>query len=332
MSRTIGRGAKATGAVTGWDSSTAGQLGSPADDPVAHPISSHDLQSAVAQLDQAIYNHEQWHKNLVRVLVSRLPADAADLEPDADRRCRFGQWYDSNAVGVLRGLASFVALGEAHRRMHASATLLLQRVEDDLPIPPSELDQFNNVLDSMRLELESLRRELQDAVQNRDPLTDARSRASMLADLREQHALVRRGLQECTLVMIDLDHFKKVNDTYGHATGDEVLKAVAHGLQANLRPYDRLYRYGGEEFVLCAPQSTLVDIAGLAERLRAVVSALAVPDGAGGQVQVTASFGVAALDGTQPVEVSLQRADVALYRAKTVGRDCVEVFTPAPDG
>ena len=332
MSRTIGRGAKVTGAITDWDGSSAALLGYSADDPVAHPISSQELQTAVAQLDQAIYNHEQWQKNLVRILVLRLPADAADLQPDAERRCRFGQWYDSDTVGMLQGLASFVALGEAHRRLHASASLLLQRVEDDLPIPPSELDQFNNILDSFRLELESLRRDLQGAVQNRDPLTDARSRTSMLADLREQHALVRRGLQECTLVMIDLDHFKKVNDTYGHATGDAVLTAVAHGLQANLRPYDRLYRYGGEEFVLCVPQSSLVDGADLAERLRAAVASLAVPDGAGGQVQVTASFGLAALDGTQPVEVSLQRADVALYRAKTVGRDCVETFTPVPEG
>ena len=72
----------------------------------------HELQNATAQLEQAIYNHEQWYKNLVRVLVARLPPDASDLRTDAHRRCRFGQWYDSDAVGALRDQPGFVALGE----------------------------------------------------------------------------------------------------------------------------------------------------------------------------------------------------------------------------
>ena len=87
MSRTIGRGARVPGAIAGWNDSTA-LFGYSADNADGHPVSSQELQVAVAQLDQAIYNHEQWHKNLVRVLVLRLPADAADLEPDAERRCR----------------------------------------------------------------------------------------------------------------------------------------------------------------------------------------------------------------------------------------------------
>jgi diguanylate cyclase (GGDEF)-like protein len=295
-------------------------------------MSGRDLQAAVAQLDQAFYNHDQWHKNLVRVLVSRLPPDAADLQPDAERRCRFGQWAESDAVGSLRDMASFVALVAAHRSMHTAGTRLLQRVDDDLPIPPRELDQFTNFLDQMRLELESLQRDLNEAVHNRDPLTDARNRASLLADLREQHALVRRGLQECSITMIDVDHFKDVNDTYGHATGDEVLRTIAHSLQANLRPYDRLYRYGGEEFLLCSPETSLSAAADLAERLRSTIASLSFPDKAGGSVQVTASFGIAPIDGTNPVEDSIQRSDEAMYRAKNAGRNRVETFAATAPG
>lgn len=288
-------------------------------------LSGPDLQSAVAQLDQAIYNHDQWYKSLVRVLVSRLPPDAPDLVADAHTRCRFGQWYDSDAVGALRDLASFTALGEAHKSMHAGATRLLKRVQDNMPIAPPELDQFNNHLDHLRLELESLRRDLTDAAQNRDPLTDARNRASLLSDLREEHALVRRGLQECAISMIDIDHFKDVNDNHGHSTGDAVLRSIAHSLQTNLRSYDRLYRYGGEEFLLCSPQTSLDAAADLAERLRGVVAALSVTDGAGRHVHVTASFGIAALGDTRTVEDSVQRADAAMYRAKKAGRNCVDI-------
>jgi diguanylate cyclase (GGDEF)-like protein len=299
-------------------------MSDPAEPPVS-ALSGPGLQAAIAQVDQAFYNHDQWHRNLVRILVSRLPPDAADLQPDAHVRCRFGQWLDSSSPDALRASASFVALSEAHRSMHGSATRLLQRVEDNLPIPPRELDQFSNLLDHMRLELESLRHELTEAARNRDPLTDARNRASMLADLREQHALVRRGVQECSITMIDVDHFKAVNDTHGHAIGDVVLRSLAHAVQDSLRPYDRFYRYGGEEFLLCSPQTSLDAALDLAERLRQAIIAVSVPDGAGGVVEVTASFGVASLTGVDPVEASIQRADDAMYRAKKAGRNRTEV-------
>ena len=169
--------------------------------------------------------------------------------------------------------------------------VLLQRVDDELPIAAGELDQFTNILDHMRLELESFRRDLAETAENRDPLTDARNRASMLSDLREQHALVRRGLQECTLAMMDIDHFKDVNDTFGHATGDLVLRTIAQHLQAHLRPYDRLYRYGGEEFLICLPQTSVSDGAGLAERLRTGVAEQRISNSSGSaDVHVTASF------------------------------------------
>jgi diguanylate cyclase len=283
------------------------------------------LQMAIAQLDQAIYNHEQWYKNLVRVLVVRLPPEGPDLMPDAHHRCRFGQWYDSEATGVLRDHSAFVALGQAHEQMHRSATQLLQRIADGLPVPASDLDQFNDVLDRLRLELQSLRRELVETAQNRDPLTGARNRTSLLSDLREQQALVRRGVQQCALAMIDLDHFKNVNDRYGHAVGDAVLASTSQCLQAAVRPYDRIYRYGGEEFLLCMPNTTVDAAVGIAERLRVAVSAQEIRHGGGSQaLEVTASFGVAALDGARPVEESVDRADKAVYHAKTAGRNRVE--------
>jgi diguanylate cyclase len=105
-------------------------------------------------------------------------------------------------VAFLSEHPAFIALGEAHEQMHHGAAQLLQRIVDELPVSPEGLDQFNNVLDRMRLEMQSLRHELADTAQNRDPLTGARSRASLLSDLREQHALVRRGVQECALAMI----------------------------------------------------------------------------------------------------------------------------------
>jgi diguanylate cyclase (GGDEF)-like protein len=288
-------------------------------------LSGEELQAAVAHLDQAVYNHEQWYKNLQRALIARLPADDADLQPDAHHLCRFGQWYDGDGAEMLRDQSGFVAIGSAHEQMHASATQLLQRSADGLPISPSDLDQFNNLLDRLRLEIQSLRHELEERMQNRDPLTGARNRTTLLSDLREQQALVHRGLQGCALVMIDLDHFKDVNDSHGHAAGDAVLASTSECIQAELRPYDRIYRYGGEEFLLLLPQSDVDAASHAAERLRAAIAAQEIQDpGAGPPLRITASFGVAALDATRPIEESVDQADKAMYEAKNGGRDRVE--------
>ena len=291
-------------------------------------LSGDQLQAAAAQLDQAIYNHDQWYRNVQRVLIARLPPDAADLAPEAHHRCRFGQWYDGDGVALLGDHAAFAALGEAHKQMHEGAARLLQRSADELPIPVRDLDHFNNLLDRLRLEIQTLRRELAEAEQNRDPLTGARNRASLLSDLREQQALVRRGVQACALVMLDLDHFKALNDRHGHAAGDAMLAATARCLQANVRPYDRVYRYGGEEFLMSMPQLTVDAAARVADRLRVAVAALEIRTAGGAALQVTASFGVTALEATPPVEESIDRADKALYKAKSGGRNRVEKPSP----
>jgi diguanylate cyclase len=285
-------------------------------------LSEEQIRAAIAQLDQALYHHEQWHKNLLRSLVAQLPPDAADLVPDAHGRCRFGQWYESGAADPLRDQPAFAALREAHRQMHENAAALLQRSADGLAIPVNDLDQFTNLLDRMRLEIQSLRNELSETSQNRDPLTGARNRTRLLSDLREQQALVRRGVHGCVLVMMDLDHFKAVNDKHGHAAGDAVLAKTVERLREELRPYDHIYRVGGEEFLLLMPQIDVDAALGLAERFRAAIAASPIHCG-DGELHVTASLGVARLDGTRPVEQSIDLADKALYEAKVAGRNRV---------
>ncbi len=290
-------------------------------------ISNQELQAAIAQLDQAIYNHEQWHKGLLRVLIGGLPADSADLSPDACRQCRFGRWYESEEPGPLREHPAFLALGDVHCQMHESAAGLLRRCEDGLDLPIAEYDQFTNLLDRMRLEIQSLRSELQEAAHNRDPLTGARNRSGLLADLREQQALVRRGVQGCSLAMVDIDRFKQVNDEHGHTTGDAVLKSTVQCLFRELRPYDHLYRYGGEEFLVVLPQASPAEALAAGERLRGALAAMDRDVADGELPHVTVSIGIAPLDPEQPVEESIDRADKALYRAKAAGRDRVQLMS-----
>jgi diguanylate cyclase (GGDEF)-like protein len=140
------------------------------------------------------------------------------------------------------------------------------------------------------------------------------------------------------LALVDIDHFKSVNDTYGHLVGDKALRAVTDALRNQLRVYDLAGRFGGEEFAILLPQAREMDALNVAERLRAHVAALSVPVGdnaeSGPVVKLTISVGVAALNGeSRELADMLAAADAALYHAKETGRNkthLVSASTQAP--
>ena len=150
-----------------------------------------------------------------------------------------------------------------------------------------------------------------------DPLTGLANRRSILTQLTGMVSAARRHQRALTAAMIDIDHFKAVNDTQGHAAGDRVLAAVAHAMREHLRAEDQLGRLGGEEFLALLPDADARAAKAAAEKLRASVL----------ETGVTISVGWAAWDGESADEL-LGRADGALYTAKERGRDCV-VGAPA---
>ena len=123
--------------------------------------------------------------------------------------------------------------------------------------------------------------------------------------------------------MLDLDHFKRINDGYGHLAGDKVLKIIAAQLRKRLRPTDFIARFGGEEFVLLIPSTPLATGLQLAEKLRAAIEACPFHF-KGEPVTITVSIGLAAFRGGDRSDHVLKRADEALYRAKHNGRNCIE--------
>jgi len=171
-------------------------------------------------------------------------------------------------------------------------------------------------------EVETARRALRE-VAIRDGLTNLYNRRFFAARLGAEIYRARREETPLALILIDVDHFKRINDAWGHATGDEVLCRVADTLMAFVRPYDLSARFGGEEFVALLPGTTLAEAAEVANRIRLAIQALSIPALQAGQVpHVTASLGVASL-GPHPDdgEGLLQRADQAMYEAKAAGRN-----------
>ena len=163
-----------------------------------------------------------------------------------------------------------------------------------------------------------------------DVLTGWNNRRYLQVRLVEELAQARRDASTLVCLMLDIDHFKSVNDTYGHAAGDAVLRELAQRIESQVRVSDIAARYGGEEFVVLLPGAELESGKLLAERIREAVSATPIEIGSGKSVTITASIGIASIAPGRDVDdlkttgdSLLARADVALYSAKSAGRDRV---------
>lgn len=155
-----------------------------------------------------------------------------------------------------------------------------------------------------------------------DPLTGALNRRSIMERLQDM--VEHQKMPPCVL-MGDIDFFKKVNDTYGHAAGDEVLKTFTNTIRQLLRKGDFLGRLGGEEFVVALENTDLPNAHTMAERLRLAIANSQTPNDGGIPIAITASFGLALYSRYESVDAWLARADAALYRAKQSGRNRVEI-------
>ncbi len=209
--------------------------------------------------------------------------------------------FKSVPLGVVI-LASSSAYGD-------DACQLLEQFRADLGLA------FNNALAHDRLEhLAAI-----------DPLTDAYNRRFGLTRLREEFSRAIRAENPLGVLMLDLDHFKAVNDTYGHLVGDRLLRAVATTCRRVLREGDVLVRYGGEEFLVILPGAGADDVAEIGERLRRAVGETTVPEG-DQRIGATLSVGAAQYrDEIDSPEALLASADTALYEAKDAGRNRVVV-------
>lgn len=160
-----------------------------------------------------------------------------------------------------------------------------------------------------------------------DPLTGAANRRWLAECLLDELERARRSGHSCSVIMADLDHFKGINDRFGHAMGDAVLRGFVGLAKAVVRPYDLVARYGGEEFVLLMPGCNQPEVSVVAQRLREQLAAKPLD---GVPERVTASFGIACSNRADTPDQLLLRADTALYAAKHQGRNRV-IYLP-PDG
>lgn len=193
------------------------------------------------------------------------------------------------------------------------------------PFSEQELADFESILSSLIFPLRNglmYAAALQNAL--KDPLTGIGNRISMQQTLQRDIDTAQRHEQALSILMIDIDYFKRINDSYGHSAGDSVLIHVAQHIQKQLRTTDAVFRYGGEEFLAVLPNTCSEHAAMVAERLRESIEELVI-NYAEHAISVTASMGCATLRAEDSQQSVLLRSDVALYAAKHNGRNQVQL-------
>lgn len=240
---------------------------------------------------------------------------AADSDPWVTALCLFGVvWY-------LLGIGQV-----AYKRAQ-----LLRSTRERLKRGELSLQRANESLQAQLAEIKVLQEQLREQA-NRDPLTGLYNRRYLQATIGRELARCRREQAPLCVLLVDIDHFKRVNDRFGHAAGDEVIRLAARLLAAEARSDDVVCRYGGEEFLLLMPKLPLATAVARAERWRAAFAAASVTAGAA-QISATLSIGIAMFpEHGDDGETLINHADRALYAAKSAGRNRVAVHAGNADG
>jgi diguanylate cyclase (GGDEF)-like protein len=289
-----------------------------------------DTREILDMIDAALDEQADWLGQWHRGAVCNLPPADEVASGAAPETGRFGAWFDANRRRGLLDEPIFTQLWSEYAAMREIGCGLARRVAGGECLPPDDYDVFVVKAREFAATARRIRDTYQRAMFDLDPLTGVHSRRSMLAELgRERERSMRTG-NAAYVALCDIDNFKSVNDAHGHLAGDAVLLAVAGRLIASLRPYDAIYRFGGDEFLLAFPETDEAQAAGIADRLRAAIAGMTVPVSDAPALAVTVSFGLCPLDEAAPIETTLRRADEALYRAKHEGRNRVVLWRAAP--
>lgn len=270
----------------------------------------------------AIDGHRQWYKSSEGLGASEVPRCESFCEYTL---AQGGPLVVPDALLDPRFAGNPSVTGDAHVRSYAGVLLTTRDGHHigtlcAIGDKPRDFgaDDLANLEDLARITMDALEYRL---LANIDPLTDALSRRAFKEEGARAVALALRHRHPLSLIALDLDHFKRVNDVHGHATGDRVLSQSVRACIARLRNTDIAGRLGGEEFAFLLPHTDRHAASEVAEALRQAVEGLVI-EAAGKPLAVTASLGVAALDAsTRDMDQLLAKADAALYVAKGAGRN-----------
>ncbi len=285
-----------------------------------------EIDLIILKIEQSLEEHAQWVKLWHSKAICDHPFPDIYLDPDAYNNCEFSEWFKSQQSAAWLHQLDYDSITTVHNTMHDEAVILSKKIMSKDAITEKDYYRFMNSEWNFSHQLQALKDKISRLRISFDPLTGLFNRQAMMPILLQEHAYVGRDQKACCLAMADLDHFKKVNDTHGHPAGDKVLKTVAGFFRTNLRPYDALFRYGGEEFLFCLPNTDIKSGSKLLNRLRIDLNKCPIQIKEDQVVTVSISIGIMQMKADQPVDEAIDNADAALYEAKKGGRNRVAEY------
>ena len=281
-----------------------------------------NFETFSAELDAAMQAHLEWSRRVLRCAVLRTsPGDDA-LKHDAHTLCRFGRWLTENIDSMKQLDADrAILLVEEHKSMHDSVRSLCNRILEGKLGKATDLVTFETTQTQLIDLLANFKTLAVTRCSQIDALTELPLRHSMEHDFNLLTEYSRRYQKSLGIMMVDIDHFKCINDEHGHEAGDIVLQQLAASLKKTLRDSDVAYRFGGEEFLLLIQVESKSDAETAAKRVLKAIRDLAItlPDNT--LIQPTATIGVTLTNKDDDLASTIKRADTALYEGKESGRD-----------
>jgi diguanylate cyclase len=276
------------------------------------------------QLDLLLLNHDEWFTDLTKSII--LDEDISDefISENPHKLCDFGKWFYNDFDQDLRNLPISQDIELIHRNMHSMFKEILETWKSEKKVSKNYYNEATVKRMAFRLTVNTLQFMIYDYLLQTDPLTKTLNRTKLLSTLERERNRISETGESCVIVMADIDYFKKVNDTYGHAVGDMALVQTALFFSSVLRPMDLVFRYGGEEFLIYMSNIDQNSALRTLDRIREEFSINKIMISTGKLIQITASFGVAKLNPNSDIASSIETADKALYKAKKNGRNRVE--------
>jgi len=281
-----------------------------------------DVLADLTALQHALAGHVGWLQRWYQAVLHH-----GQIPDPASAHCPFALWHGKAIHGPMGECVAFDAVGREHEFVHVMAGQITERAAAGHKVTTSDFEALMSSALAFGTAAQELEREVWKNLATLDPLTGLANRQMMMSQLvRERDRAIRQKDPLC-VALVDIDHFKSVNDRFGHQFGDDVLRAVATALSNTVRPYDIVYRFGGEEFLLCLPGTNQDNAVQVLERARLAIVNLGLTDDNGAPLIITATFGVTDLGADTSVEDSIKHADRALYEGKQAGRDRVVAYS-----
>ncbi|KGT47689.1 diguanylate cyclase [Acinetobacter sp. HR7] len=289
-------------------------------DQLHHTLNSENTE--LVEIAEGIRLHVAWAQKVFQYLVLKTSPEPEFSEKKSHLLCDFGNWFELNRNKLEKiSPAKTQALEQAHCLVHQHMHRIFFRMNENQQVDASLVEQYQTSQNTLLELLIYFRAYFITQALQYDPLTGLPLRYGMEEQFNALRQITKKNQKILAVGLLDLDHFKRVNDQYGHQSGDEVLAHTAQILRDSLRDTDHIFRYGGEEFLIFLEVDHTDSLHEIIDRIFQSIHSKPTQLKSGEVIHTTATIGIILVEPNESMQTAIARADQAMYQGKQQGRD-----------